>query len=157
MSNVLKLIFSIVICEAAGVIGSIFTSPSIATWYKTIVKPSFNPPNWIFGPVWTILFALMGIALFLVWKNIGVNLMAKRAILLFAIQLILNILWSVAFFGMKSPLVGFVIIILLWIAILLTILSFYKVSNVAGWLLIPYILWVSFASILNLAIVLLNK
>lgn len=139
----------------AGVIGSIFTTPAIPGWYATLQKPSFTPPNWVFGPVWTTLFVMMGISLFLVWRHPS-NTAIKRAILVFGVQLFFNICWSIFFFGLKSPLLAFIDIIFLWIAILLTIIKFYKISAIASLLLIPYLLWVSFASILNLAIVLLN-
>jgi benzodiazapine receptor len=142
---------AILICEAAGLIGTIFTSDSISTWYTTITKPSFNPPNWIFGPVWTTLFALMGVALYLVWKQRN-----RKALYIFGAQLVLNILWSVIFFGLHSPMWAFVEIVILWLMILWTILTFYKINKVAAYLLVPYILWVSFASVLNFAIWRLN-
>jgi tryptophan-rich sensory protein len=156
MNNIFKFIVSVVGCELAGIVGSIFTAPAIKTWYETIKKPSFNPPNWLFGPVWTILFFLMGVSVFLIWKK-GLQFPGtKTAIIIFIIQLIFNILWSIVFFGMKSPMGALVVIVILWIFILMTIIKFFPLSNLAGWLLIPYILWVSFASILNLAIVVLN-
>lgn len=157
MKNFIKLLISIIICQLAGGIGSIFTSKSVSTWYLTINKPSFTPPNWLFAPVWIGLFLLMGISLFLVWSHLAVALQKRRrALTIFFIQLFFNILWSVMFFGLKSPLLGFIVIIVLWILILLTIIKFFKISKLAGWLLIPYILWVSFATILNLAILILN-
>jgi benzodiazapine receptor len=155
--DIIRLAISIGVCLAAGFIGSIFTTASIPTWYTTLEKPSFNPPNWLFGPVWTILFILMGISAFLVWR-VGLSEPNVRiALIIFIIQLIFNVFWSVAFFGLRSPIAGLIIIIILWIAILLTILSFAKVSISAGILLIPYILWVSFASILNATIYVLNR
>jgi benzodiazapine receptor len=151
-----KLIVSIIICQLAGVIGSLFTTPAIPTWYATLKRPSFTPPNWVFSPVWITLFVLMGIAAFLVW-NKGLNdQKVKMALSIFAVQLILNVLWSVMFFGLRSPLAGLSDIAALWVAILLTILCFFKVSNTAGILLIPYILWVSFAAVLNFSIWRLN-
>ena len=149
--DIIKLVASVGICLAAGAIGSIFTSKSVSTWYSTINKPSFNPPNWLFGPVWTTLFILMGVALYLVW-TIG----DKQAIIFFAVQLLLNILWSVLFFGLKAPFFAFIEIIILWAAILMTIFVFYKVSPKAAYLLVPYILWVTFAAILNFSIWRLN-
>lgn len=146
-----KLIISILICEFAGIIGSIFTSRSVTEWYPTLVKPSINPPSWIFAPVWTILFLLMGISLYLVW-----NKKNKIALIFFSIQLGLNILWSIIFFGLKSPLFAFIEIILLWVSILITIIKFYKISKNAAYLLIPYLLWVTFAAILNFLIFKLN-
>lgn len=147
--NIPKLILSIGICLGVGVLGSIFTISSIPTWYATLNKPFFSPPNWVFGPVWTILYILMGISLYLVWIK-------RRIPAVFWTQLLLNAIWSIIFFGMKNPLLAFVEIIILWLAIFLTIKSFYKINRLAGNLLIPYLLWVSFASILNLAIVILN-
>ena len=152
-----KLIFSILICLLAGFIGSFFTTPAIPTWYATLQKPSFAPPNWVFFPVWTALFIMMGISLFLVWKNGREDKKFKTAIYLFAGQLVLNTLWSFAFFGLRSPLLGLMEIIILWIAILATILTFRKLSKTAAYLLIPYIFWVSFAAFLNFSIWRLNS
>jgi tryptophan-rich sensory protein len=149
MSNFLRLIISIAACLAAGGIGSFFTAEAIPGWYAALNKPSFNPPNWVFGPVWTSLYIMMGISLFLVWKEGTGNSFVKPALTLFIVQLILNSLWSAVFFGMKSISGGLLIIILLWLAILFTIFRFMKVSSFAGILLIPYLLWVSFASVLN--------
>lgn len=156
MSNTLKLILSIVICQAAGLIGTIFTMDSIPTWYAALNKPSFNPPNWLFGPVWTVLYLMMGISLFIVWKEDLKNKVVKSAFTVFMIQLFLNTIWSIVFFGMQSLSGGLIIIILLWIMILITILKFMKISRVAGILLIPYLLWVSFATFLNFSILKLN-
>ena len=149
IKDILKLIGSIIICQLAGFIGSLFTTPAIPTWYKTLTKPAFNPPNSIFSPIWITLFLLMGISLFLVWQKNLKDRKVKIALLFFTVQLVLNILWSVLFFGLKSPLLAFIEIIILWFAILLTILKFFKVSKPAGALLLPYILWVSFAAFLN--------
>ncbi len=153
--DISKLIFSIVICLGAGIIGSVFTISSIPTWYAVLNKPFFSPPNFVFGPVWTVLYILMGISLYLVISK-KEKVKRKNGINLFFIQLVLNILWSVIFFGMKNPALALIDILALWIAIVLTIKSFSKINKLAGKLLIPYFLWVSFASILNLAIVLLN-
>ena len=155
-NKIVRFIASIIICQLAGIIGSFFTSSSISTWYVGIAKPSFNPPNWVFAPVWTALFILMGVSLYFVWVKGFKAKGVKTGLLLFSIQLILNIFWSVFFFGLQNPLIAFIEIIVLWIAILLTILKFYKVSRTAAYLLIPYLLWVSFAAILNLAILVLN-
>lgn len=154
--NILKLAVSIVICQLAGFIGSLFTRSSVSTWYTTLNKASFNPPNWAFSPVWITLFVLMAISLFFVWRKAPQDPRTKSAISVFGLQLILNTLWSALFFGLKSPLAGLIDIILLWAAILLTIRRFYQISRVAGALLIPYILWVSFAVVLNASIFLLN-
>ncbi|MGB9005803.1 MAG: TspO/MBR family protein [Candidatus Aminicenantales bacterium] len=155
-SDVLKLVLSIVICQGAGFLGSLATTPSIATWYKTIAKPSFNPPNAIFGPVWIALYLLMAVALFLVWKRGVATAGVKSAMVLFFIQLILNTLWSVLFFGLHQPMWAFFEILVLWLFILLTLIAFWRIALPAGLLLIPYILWVSFASALNFAIWRLN-
>ncbi|ODS36627.1 TspO protein [Candidatus Altiarchaeales archaeon WOR_SM1_SCG] len=155
--NILKLAASIIICLSAGFIGSIFTMDSISTWYMEIEKPFFNPPNWVFAPVWTTLYILMGISLYIVWKNGIEKEGVKIALTLFGVQIVLNTLWSILFFGMKSPLYAFVEIIILWAAILLTIIKFMKISKTAGYLLVPYILWVSFAAVLNFSIFILNS
>ncbi|MDP3733454.1 MAG: TspO/MBR family protein [Candidatus Daviesbacteria bacterium] len=147
--NLPKLILSLSLCLGAGIVGSFFTFSAIPTWYVTLAKPSFSPPNWVFGPVWTILYILMGISLYLVWLK-------KKVPIVFWIQLILNIAWSIIFFGMKNPTLALVDIVVLWVAIILTIKSFSKINNLAGQLLYPYLTWVSFASILNLKIVILN-
>ena len=155
--KVIKLISSIVICQAAGVIGSLFTTPAIPTWYASIEKPSFTPPNSLFGPVWTMLFLLMGIAIFLVWREGLSDRNVRNTFTLFIVQLVLNVLWSAAFFGLRSPLAGLVVIIVLWAAILLTIIRFFAISTTAGALLIPYIAWVSYAAVLNGALYILNR
>ncbi|MFA6194248.1 MAG: TspO/MBR family protein [Patescibacteria group bacterium] len=155
-NNLIKLIAAILIAESAGIIGSLFTRPSTPNWYATLARPSFNPPSWIFAPVWTALFLLMGIAAFLVWKRGWEKREVKIALGIFGGQLILNILWSALFFGLHSPLAAFVEIIILWLAILWTILAFRKISKTAAWLLVPYILWVSFAAVLNFLLMLLN-
>jgi len=150
---------AIIICELAGIVGSIFTFQSVRTWYVDINKPSFTPPSWIFGPVWTILYALMGISLYLIWKNHTKNKSTQRtyALTFFFIQLILNTIWSIIFFGLQQPFYAFIEIIFLWVSILITIFYAFKVSKGAGYLLLPYLAWVSFASILNFAIFYLNS
>jgi benzodiazapine receptor len=155
--NILNLIVSIGICELAGVIGSIFTFRKIPTWYASLKKPSFRPPNWLFGPVWTTLYLLMGIAAYLIWQDGIGNSNVWMALAVFGIQLGLNVLWSVVFFGMESPSGGIVVIFLLWGAILASIVLFLPISITAGVLLLPYILWVSFAAGLNVAIYRLNR
>lgn len=152
-----KLIISILICQTAGFLGSLFTTPKIATWYQGVTKPFFNPPNYLFGPVWTILFILMGISLYIIWTSkFKDKVYKKEVIIIFAIQLVLNIIWSIIFFGLEFPMLAFFEIIALWVSILATIVGFYKISKVASFLLIPYILWVSFASVLNFFIWKLN-
>ena len=156
ITNILKLVASIILCQLAGFIGSLATIPAIPTWYESLKRPSFNPPNWIFGPVWTGLYTLMGISFFMVWQKRADHPQVKTALVFFFIQLILNALWSVAFFGLRSPLSGLMDIVLLWIAILLTIKSFFKISKTAALLLLPYFLWVSFAVLLNFSLWILN-
>jgi tryptophan-rich sensory protein len=148
----ITLLACIIVCQLAGFIGSMFTTPAIPTWYANINKPSFNPPNWVFAPVWTTLYLLMGIALFLVLLKGLKEKYVKIAVLVFTFQLVLNSLWSFLFFGLQSPSAAFIEIILLWAAILASIILFFRISKIAGYLLIPYILWVSFASVLNFAI-----
>jgi len=155
--NILKLVASIVLCQLAGFIGSIFTTPAIPTWYASLKKPFFNPPDWIFGPVWVSLYLLMGISLFVIWQRRDNYAQAKRGLILFFAQLILNTLWSVAFFGLKSPILGLVNILLLWLAIFFTIQQFLKISKAAAAFLLPYMLWVSFAVILNFSFWILNR
>jgi len=154
--DVLTLAICILICQCAGFIGSFFTRPSIPTWYATLDKPPFTPPNGVFSPVWITLFLLMGISLFLIWRRGLAESKVKIALGFFGSQLIFNILWSVLFFGLRSPLAGFIDIAVLWLAIALTIFYFLKVSKTAGVLLLPYIVWVSFAAVLNVYIWRLN-
>ncbi len=155
--DILKLILSVVICQAAGFLGSLATTPSIGTWYKTLAKPSFNPPNAVFGPVWITLYLMMSIALFLVWKQGSVTKGVKPALIIFFVQLALNTLWSILFFGLHQPGWAFLEIIILWLFILLALLLFWRLSWAAGILLLPYLLWVSFASVLNFALWRLNR
>lgn len=151
----IKLAISVIIPLVIGFIGSFFTSRSVNTWYTTINKPAFNPPNWIFGPVWTILFILMGISLYLVWSlGFGKNEWLTTGI--FSVNLLLNLLWSLLFFGLRSPFLALMDIMALWVIILVNIIVFYNISKTAGILLVPYLLWVSFASILNYYIYILN-
>ena len=151
-----KLIGSIAACHGAGGIGSIFTTTKIATWYVDLEKPAFTPPNEVFLPVWLTLYTLMGIAIYLVWrKGLGVT-DVKTAFILFWIQLGLNAIWSVVFFGFESILGGVIIIISLWVLVLITMIKFFKISRVAGGLLVPYLIWLSIASSLNTWIWVLN-
>ena len=152
MKKIWKFIISILIPFLASAIGGFFTSSSVLTWYVDLIKPSFNPPSWIFGPVWTILYLMMGVALYLVWiKKEG-----RNTFIAFGVQMFLNVFWSILFFGLQKPLFAFIEIILLWIAILITGIYFYKINKTSAYLLIPYILWVSFAALLNFAIFYLN-
>jgi len=154
--DIVRLIISLVACQCAGLIGSIFTRAAIPTWYATLEKPSFTPPNWLFAPAWATLYLLMAISAFIIWRRGLDDSRVKIALGIFIIQLILNALWSVVFFGLESPLYGFIVIVALWIAILFTMLRFFKLSTLAGSLLLPYIGWVSFAAVLNVSIWILN-
>lgn len=156
LKEVLKLIVSIVAVFIAAGIGNFFTISEITTWYTTLAKPTWTPPNWVFGPVWTTLFLLMGIALYLVWSKGLERKDVKIAIGIFFVQLILNTMWSIIFFGMHSLFGGLVTIIILWIAILINIVLFYRISKPAGLLLVPYIVWVTIASYLTYSVYLLN-
>ncbi len=156
MNNILKLVIAIAIPLIVGSTSGFFTITGVESWYQTIQKPSWNPPSWIFGPVWTSLYIMMGIALFLIWKSPLSSDVKRTAILLFAIQLVLNFFWSFIFFNQHQIGWAFVEIIALWLFILLTIFAFAKINTTAAWLLVPYISWVSFASILNFTIWKLN-
>lgn len=156
MNNKIKLIIAIAISQLAGIIGSVFTAPSITSWYSELTKPALNPPSWVFGPVWTTLFTLMGIAAFLIWKQGLKRKDVKIALGIFLGQLVLNTLWSILFFGLRNPGAALIEIAFLWLAILTTIIAFAKISKPAAWLLLPYILWVSFATYLNYALWSLN-
>ena len=147
--NIVKLTVALVVCELTGVIGAVFTTPAIPVWYATLVKPSFNPPAWIFAPVWTILYTLMGIAVYLVWSKGPKRKEVKIALGIFSVQLILNVLWSFIFFGNQNIGGAFLEIIFLWVAILATIVAFHRISRTAAWILVPYIVWASFAGYLN--------
>ncbi|MDD5127722.1 MAG: tryptophan-rich sensory protein [Dehalococcoidales bacterium] len=154
--SIVKLVTSIIICEGAGLIGSVFTTPAITTWYAVLNKPPLTPPNWLFAPVWLILYLLIAIAAFLVWREGLDNEQVRGSLITFVVQLALNILWSAVFFGLKSPLWGVVVIAVLWVAILLTMLAFMKVSRTASWLMLPYLIWTSFAAYLTVGVWLLN-
>jgi tryptophan-rich sensory protein len=156
MNRIIRLIVSILVCQLAGVAGSFFTAPSIQTWYSGLNKPAFAPPNWLFAPVWVSLFFLMGVSLFLVWEKGFKGIESRLAIYAFSIQLALNAAWSFLFFGLQNPFLAFVEILLLWAAILVTIILFYVISKKAAILLVPYIVWVTIASILNYSIWFLN-
>jgi tryptophan-rich sensory protein len=149
----LKLVLSVGLCLTIGFISGIWTAKSISSWYRKLKKPSFNPPNWIFGPVWTVLYILMGISLYLVWISNPPTIV----IIFFMIQLVLNFLWSIIFFSLKNRLIALIDIWVLLVMIIITALQFYPISKSAAFLFIPYILWVSFASVLNFEIYRLNR
>jgi benzodiazapine receptor len=155
--NLLRLAISVGAPLLVGALSGFATARSVAGWYVTLRKPVFNPPSWIFGPVWTALYVLMGIALYLVWRNGWDRDVVRWAMAFFAVQLALNGLWSLLFFGMQSPGWAFVEILLLWAAIATTLVAFWRVELLAGALLVPYFLWVSFAALLNGSIWMLNR
>lgn len=156
MKNIFKLIIAIAVSELAGLVGTIFTVSAIPNWYAQLTKPSLNPPSWVFGPVWTTLYVLMGIAAFLVWKKGWDRKDVRKALAVFGLQLVLNAAWSIVFFGLKTPPWAFLNLVLMWLAIVWTMVLFYKISKPTLWLLLPYILWVTFASYLNYSIWMLN-
>ena len=156
INNISKLVTAVAVPELAGIVGAIFTIPSIPAWYAGLIKPSLAPPNWLFAPVWTALFLLMGIAAFLIWSRGLDKKEIKIALAVFLGQLALNTLWSIIFFGWCKPGAALIEIFILWLAILATISIFYRISRLAAWLLVPYLVWVSFAAYLNYAIWTLN-
>ncbi len=157
MKNFFKLILSIGVCQLAGFVGSVFANGPSHQWYNELQKAPYNPPAWVFGPVWVLLYTLMGIAAFLVWKKGFHRRHVKRALGIFIFQLALNALWSVFFFGAHNPGLAFGCIIALWLAIAWTMILFERFSKAATWLLVPYIAWVSFASYLTYVIWALNR
>jgi translocator protein len=149
------LMLFLLICQLPGLIGSYFTVSAIPVWYAGLNKPWFNPPNYLFGPVWFMLYVMMGVSFFMIW-NTAAEFQKKTAVIIFSIQLVLNALWSIIFFGMKNPGLAFFEIVVLWLFILLSIITFHPLSKKASYILIPYLLWVSYASVLNFAIWRLN-
>ena len=156
MRQMIKFLTSILICHTAAFFGVLFSDASRSEWYASLTKPGFMPPNWLFGPVWMVLYGMMAISLYLIWRQGLARLGARTAVIVFLVQLIFNALWSPAFFGMKMPGLALVVIVILWLLILLTIAVFTKVSRLGAWLLVPYLAWVTFATVLNCAIVYLN-
>lgn len=134
---------------AVGMIGGLATAPSIESWYRTIAKPDWTPPDWVFGPVWTVLYIMMGVAAWLVWKTRD---RVAPALVLFGVQLALNLAWSLLFFGARSPGLALIEVVFLWTSVLLTMLAFFGRQSTAGWLFVPYLAWVSFAALLNFVI-----
>ena len=158
MNKITRILVVVVTCLAIGYFSGMVTRSAIITWYPTLVKPSFNPPNWIFAPVWSMLYIMMGVAAGLVWNRIDNEKEAvKNALICFAVQLGLNALWSYLFFGLKNPLLAGVEIIVLWLMIYETYTKFAKINSIAGYLFLPYLLWVSFAMVLNGSIWWLNR
>ncbi|MFW0738320.1 TspO/MBR family protein [Flavobacterium sp. T12S277] len=158
MNKIVKIAIALVICLMVGYSASVVTRPSVETWYPTLIKPVFNPPNWIFMPVWTLLYILMAVAAGLVWDKIKEQKeTVKIALGFFLIQLTLNAIWSYLFFELKNPMLALIEIVLLWLMIYETHLKFIKINKIAGYLLIPYMAWVAFAGVLNASIWWLNK
>lgn len=157
MKKAIGIPVSILICELAGIIGSVFTTASIPTWYAGLKKSPLNPPNWIFAPVWITLYALMGISAYLIYEKGMGKKEVKTALAVFAVQLVFNTLWSIVFFGAHLMFAAIVVIVLLWMMILVSIWLFHRISKTAAYLLIPYILWVSFATVLNISLYVLNR
>ncbi len=160
MNKYTRILIVVVTCLAIGYFSGIATQSSIKTWFPTLIKPSFNPPNWVFAPVWSMLYMMMGIAAGLVWNRMEASKdkeLVKKSLIFFAIQLGLNALWSVLFFGLRNPMLALIEIVLLWLMIYETYIKFGKIDKIAGYLFLPYLAWVSFASILNGSIWWLNK
>jgi len=157
MKKVFRLILSIIFCHLAGVFGALFTDTGPGTWYELLVKPDFNPPSWVFAPVWLSLYTLMGISLFLVKEQAGDKIEARQAVYLFYFQLGLNAVWPFFFFGLRSMLSGFVILVMLWTVLLRIVVQFYRIYRAAAVLLIPYLAWTGFALALNAAFLFLNQ
>lgn len=158
MNKLTRILTVVVTCLAVGYFSSLVTKSSLETWFPTLIKPSFNPPNWVFAPVWTMLYIMMGIAAGLVWNRIDFEKeTVRKALIFFAIQLALNGLWSYLFFGLKNPLLALIEIVILWLMIYETYIKFAKIDKIAGYLFIPYLAWVSFATVLNANIWWLNK
>lgn len=156
MKNWIKLIISLALPQIAGLTGALFTETGEGSWYRTIEKPEWNPPGWVFGPVWTTLYILMGIAFYLIWKSETPWLRKRPAMILWIIQLVFNFLWTIIFFNLHQ--IGWALaeIIVLWVLILAAIFAFACINKVAAWLLVPYISWVSFATLLTGTIWMLN-
>ncbi len=152
-SSAIRFIVAVAVCEAAGLVSSVYTISAIPTWYAALQKPWFTPPNWLFAPVWLTLYFLMGVSLYLLW---GKRQRARAALGAFVLQLVLNVFWSIVFFGAHQLFYGFVVIAALWAAILATIALSYRVSRGAAFVLLPYISWVTIASALNYYVWVLN-
>lgn len=152
----LRIAAAVAVCLLVGALSGFATQSSVDSWYTTLNKPSFNPPNWIFAPVWTVLYILMGISAGIVWGHGTYHKWVKTALYIFGFQLLFNATWSLVFFGLQSPLSALIILVVLLGLILLTIRWFNIISKTAAYLLIPYLLWVLFAGVLNFKIVQLN-
>jgi tryptophan-rich sensory protein len=156
-NKIFQLAVSIVLCQAIGFLGSFFNRQAIPGWYAGLKKPVFNPPNWVFAPVWTLLFLLMGISFYLIWSSQAAGKIKMMAMGAFFIQLLLNFFWSYFFFYLNNPLAGLIEIVLLLVMIAVTMALFYQINQWAAWLLLPYLLWVCFAAVLNYSLWKLNS
>jgi len=162
MKKWVKLLLCIILVQLIAFLGSVFTVSSIETWYDSLIKPSFNPPSWLFGPVWTILYLMIGVSLyFFITSNPKKNYAEKNKIKkigywIFGIQILLNGIWTPLFFGLHNIPAALIVIIFLWLSIIANIFAFYKISKISAYLLVPYLIWVSFASVLNFSFWLLN-
>lgn len=154
--KILSLIVSLVLAYSTALIGSLFTAGAIATWYATLIKPELSPPNWLFAPVWTILYALMAVVAWRIYEKRKSNWHAHFLLWVYTVHLAVNAFWSIAFFGLHSPTLALAIIAVLWVLIAYLLVQFYRMDRLAGYLFVPYLLWVSFATYLNVSIVLLN-
>lgn len=157
ITSTVKLISSILLCELVGVSSALLSSMNDSSWFENLNKPSWNPPAYLFGPVWTLLYLCMGVSIWFIWKSHEENLTKRKAILTFCIQLMFNFFWSILFFRFQNPFAAFILILVLLSSILLTISYFSSISKKAAWLLVPYLLWVCFATILNYSIWKLNS
>ena len=160
MNKYTRILIVVVTCLAIGYFSGMATQSSIKTWFPTLIKPSFNPPNWVFAPVWSMLYIMMGIAAGMVWNRLEYTMdkeLVKKSLVFFAIQLGLNALWSILFFGLRNPMLALIEIVLLWLMIYETYIKFGKIDKIAGYLFLPYLAWVSFATVLNASIWWLNK
>lgn len=160
-AKVARLVIWIALAQAAGMVGSVFTLPALPTWYASLIKPAFTPPGWLFGPVWFGLYTLIGLAAYIVWESRSTHTdrkqqLIKDALRLFGVQLVLNAVWSALFFGARQPVVAFGEILVLWMFVAATIKAFKAIKPLAALLLVPYLVWISFAALLNLGIALLN-
>ena len=156
-SRTLQFILSVSLPVLVGGAAGWATAQGVRDWYPALVKPTFNPPAWVFGPVWTLLYVMMGVAFFLVWLRARASSTAGRAMGVYGLQLSLNFLWSFFFFWARAPGWAFAEILLLWLVLAWTVFLFYRESPAAGWLMTPYLAWVTFASVLNGAIWILNR
>lgn len=157
MPDLIRLIVAIVACQSAGLLGALATQTGSSSWYQQLHKPPFNPPGWVFGPVWTALYLMMAVAAWLVWRQ-GLSIRPVRvALVLFAAQLALNVAWTPVFFGMRSIVGGLVVIVLLLAAIVATTAAFWPLSRPAAGLMLPYLGWVCFATVLNASFLVLNR